>query len=139
VRDKLKTIRKKDGIVITSTQSPSDALDSKISAALLEQTPTKIFLPNEYADEDDYRNGFKLTPAEWDLLRPLTKSTRQFLLKQGGTSALVDFDLAGMDPEMAILSGTERLIRLAEGIADEHGGALPDDWLCLFERRRRTS
>jgi len=138
VRDKLKTIRKKDGIVITSTQSPSDALDAKISAALLEQTPTKIFLPNEYADEADYRNGFKLTPAEWDLLRPLTKSTRQFLLKQGGASALVDFDLAGMDPELAVLSGTERLIRLAEGIAEEHGGALPDDWLTLFERRRRT-
>ena len=127
VRDKLKTIRKKDGIVVTSTQSPADALDSKISAALLEQTPTKIFLPNEYADEGDYRDGFKLTPAEWALLRPLTKSSRKFLLKQAAGSALVDFNLsgrdgAGMDAEMAILSGTERSIRLADRIAEEHGG-----------------
>ena len=138
VRDKLKTIRKKDGIVITSTQSPADALDSKIAAALLEQTPTKIFLPNEYADEGDYRDGFKLTPAEWALLRPLTKSARKFLLKQAAGSALVDFNLAGMETEMAILSGTERLIRLADRIAEEHGGALPPDWISLLEQRRRT-
>jgi type IV secretion system protein VirB4 len=143
VRDKLKTIRKKDGIVVTSTQSPADALDSKISAALLEQTPTKIFLPNEYADEGDYRDGFKLTPAEWALLRPLTKSSRKFLLKQAAGSALVDFDLsgrggAGMDGEMAILSGTERSIRLADRIAEEHGGTLPADWISLLEQRRRT-
>ncbi len=138
VRDKLKTIRKKDGIVITSTQSPADALDSKIASALLEQTPTKIFLPNEYANEGDYRDGFKLSPAEWELLRPLTKSSRQFLLKQAGSSALVDFNLAGMDAEMAILSGTEHLIRLTDRIADEHNGTLPDDWIFLLEQRTRT-
>ena len=86
VRDKLKTIRKKNGIVITSTQSPIDALQSKISAALLEQTPTKIFLPNESANEADYRDGFKLTPAEWILFRPLTKSSR-------AVSAQADRDL----------------------------------------------
>lgn len=138
VRDKLKTIRKKDGIVVTSTQSPADALDSKIAAALLEQTPTKVFLPNEYADEGDYRDGFKLTPAEWALLRPLTKGSRKFLLKQATGSALVDFNLAGMEPEMAILSGTERLIRLADRLAEEHGGSLPPDWISLLEQRKRT-
>jgi type IV secretion system protein VirB4 len=138
VRDKLKTIRKKDGIVVTSTQSPADALDSKIAAALLEQTPTKFFLPNEYADEGDYRDGFKLTPAEWALLRPLTKGSRRFLLKQATGSALVDFDLTGMDAEMAILSGTERLIRLADRLAGEHGGGLPTDWIDLLDQRRRN-
>jgi type IV secretion system protein VirB4 len=138
VRDKLKTIRKKDGIVITSTQSPADALGSRIASALLEQTPTKVFLPNEYADEGDYRDGFKLTPAEWALLRPLTKGSRKFLLKQATGSALVDFNLAGMEPEMAILSGTERLIRLADRLAEEHGGSLPPDWISLLEERRRT-
>ena len=136
MRDKLKTIRKKNGIVITSTQSPIDALQSKISAALLEQTPTKIFLPNESANEADYRDGFKLTPAEWNLFRPLTKSSRRFLLKQTGISALVDFDLAGMDEEMAVLSGTEKNIRIVEPIEDEHGGTLPPDWLDIFHQRR---
>lgn len=139
VRDKLKTIRKKDGIVITSTQSPADALNSRIASALLEQTPTKLFLPNEYADEKDYCDGFKLTPAEWNLLRPLTKSSRKFLLKQAAGSALVDFNLAGMDREMAILSGTERLIRIADGLANHNGGELPEDWLSLLEQKRCTA
>jgi len=137
VRDKLKTIRKRNGIVVTSTQSPSDALKSSIAAALLEQTPTKIFLPNEAANEADYREGFKLTPAEWGMFRPLTKSSRRFLLKQTGISALVDFDLAGMQEEMAVLSGTERNIRLVEAIEEEHGGTLPTDWLEIFHRRRK--
>jgi len=39
---------------------------------------------------------------------------------------------------MAILSGTERLIRLADRIAEEHDGALPDDWLFLLDQRSRT-
>ena len=141
VRDKLKTIRKKDGIVVTSTQSPADALQSKIAAALLEQTPTKLFLPNEYADEADYRDGFKLTPAEWALLHPLTKHDRRFLLKQAGTSMLVDFDLAGtpgMATELRILAGTERLIRRADAIAEANGGGLPTDWIARLDAHKQS-
>jgi hypothetical protein len=88
VREKLKTIRKKDGIVITSTQSPADALNSGIAAALLEQTPTKIFLPNEYADEGEYRDGFKLSAM---LPNPVA-SLHDFL------------PAAGLDPD-ALLAG----------------------------------
>ncbi len=115
--------------MITSTQSPADALGSGIASALLEQTPTKIFLANEYANEGDYLDGFKLTPAEWELLRPLTKSSRKFLLKQAGASALVDFALTGMAREMKILSGTERTIRLAEKFITDEGL----DWCGLAE------
>jgi type IV secretion system protein VirB4 len=125
VRDQLKTIRKKDGIVITSTQSPADALNSGIASALLEQTPTKIFLPNEYASERDYREGFKLTEAEWAMLQPLVKSSRRFLLKQGGASALVDFDLSGL-AAVRVLSGTEAAIRWLDRVSE--GGRLPADW-----------
>jgi len=39
---------------------------------------------------------------------------------------------------MAILSGTERLIRIADGLAEANGGDLPDDWLSLLEQKRRT-
>jgi type IV secretion system protein VirB4 len=138
VRDSLKTIRKKDGIVITATQSPADALNSRISAAILEQSPTKIFLPNEYASEKDYCDGFKLTPAEWAMFAPMTKSIRCFLLKQGGTSTLINFDLQGMEREMRILSGTERRIVAAERMAAAHGGTLPHDWLSLLEAETGT-
>jgi type IV secretion system protein VirB4 len=129
VRDQLKTIRKKNGIVVTSTQSPSDALRSGIASAILEQTPTKLFLPNEYADARDYRDGFKLTQAEWALLRPLTKSARQLLIKQTGLSTLVDFDLGEIADTLPILSGTEATIRRLEALQRAGGGELPPDWI----------
>jgi len=133
VRDSLKTIRKKDGIVITATQSPADALKSRIASTILEQSPTKILLPNEYASAIDYCEGFKLTPAEWAMFAPMTKGMRCFLLKQGGASTLINFNLAGLDREMHILSGTERRIRAAERIEAANGGVLPLDWINQLE------
>jgi len=133
VRDSLKTIRKKDGIVITATQSPADALNSRIASTILEQSPTKFFLPNEYASKKDYCEGFKLTEAEWGLFAPMTKGARSFLLKQAGGSSLINFNLAGMDREMHILSGTERRIVAAERMAAANGGTLPHDWIEQLE------
>ena len=46
IRDWLKTLRKRNAIVGFATQSARDALDSRISAALVEQTATMIFMPN---------------------------------------------------------------------------------------------
>lgn len=138
VRDQLKTIRKKDGIVITATQSPADALNSGIASAILEQSPTKILLPNEYASRRDYQEGFKLTDAEWEMFSPMTKGMRSFLLKQGGASTLVDFNLAGMTSEMRVLSGTERLIRAVERMEAEHAGTLPANWVQLLDEVDRT-
>ncbi|MEA3641952.1 MAG: hypothetical protein VBE63_18725 [Lamprobacter sp.] len=37
---------------------------------------------------------------------------------------------------MAILSGTERLIRIADSLANDNGGELPENWLSLLEQQR---
>ena len=39
---------------------------------------------------------------------------------------------------MAILSGTERLIRIVDGLAETNGGNLPENWLSILEQKRRT-
>ena len=46
IRDWLKTLRKRNALVGFATQSARDALDSRISTALVEQTATMIFMPN---------------------------------------------------------------------------------------------
>jgi len=56
-QNKLKTIRKQNGLLVMFTQSPRDALSSKISHSLIEQTATKIFLPNPGADYDDFMSA----------------------------------------------------------------------------------
>src|SRR3954465_742553 len=53
IRDWLKTLRKRNAIVGFATQSARDALDSRISAALVEQTATMIFMPNAKAKAED--------------------------------------------------------------------------------------
>ena len=55
VNDKLKTIRKLNGIVGFGTQSAKDIVASPMGHTLLEQTPTNIFFPNPKADDRAYR------------------------------------------------------------------------------------
>ena len=59
--DKLKTIRKQNGVMVFGTQSPRDALASPIAHTIVEQCPTQIFLPNARGKRADYVDGFHLT------------------------------------------------------------------------------
>jgi type IV secretory pathway VirB4 component len=51
LREWLKTLRRKNASVIFATQSLADIETSAIAPALVESCPTKIFLPNERAIE----------------------------------------------------------------------------------------
>ncbi len=66
IRDWLKTLRKRNALVGFATQSARDALDSRISTALVEQTATMIFMPNARARAEDYCDGFGLTEPRAD-------------------------------------------------------------------------
>ena len=81
VTDKLKTIRKLNGIVGFGTQSAKDIVASKMAHTLLEQSPTNLFFPNPKADDLSYREGFKLSSRELAWLRETAPEARQFLIK----------------------------------------------------------
>ncbi|MBX2812959.1 MAG: conjugal transfer protein TrbE [Myxococcales bacterium] len=53
VREWLKVLRKENCLVLMATQSLSDALRSGIFDVIIESCPTKIFLPNPHALDDD--------------------------------------------------------------------------------------
>ena len=53
IREWLKVLRKANCIVVLATQSLADAAKSSIFDALLESTPTKIFLPNPNAQVEE--------------------------------------------------------------------------------------
>src|SRR3546814_5699069 len=82
-KNKQKTIRKQNGLGIFATQSPEDALQSDISAALIEQTATLVLLPNPNASREDYVEGLKLTDAEYQVVKSLDERSRCSLVKQG--------------------------------------------------------
>lgn len=133
-KDKQKTIRKLNGLGVFMTQSPSDVLDSDIGKTMVEQSVTQIFLPNPRADYDDYVNGFKVTPQEFEIIKELEENSRMFLVKQGSRSALCKMDLGEMRDVLQIISGSKDNLELLENLMNEVGED-PNDWGELFLQR----
>lgn len=138
-KDGLKTFRKRNAFMVFGTQSPADALRSPIASAIIEQTATKILLPNSEAKRSDYIDGLGLTEAEYRLIREeLTPESRTFLVKQGHTSIVAKLDLSGMSNELKVLSGREEtLVAMEEAIALT--GSDPAAWLPQFYANQRRS
>lgn len=128
IRDWEKTIRKRNGIVGFATQSAEDALESRISSAIVEQAATQIFMANPKAPAEAYMTGFGLTDHEYDIIRSLPDTARAFLVKHGQHSVVVRLDLTREPDLITILSGRETTIRLLDQIREE-SGHLPADWL----------
>ena len=138
IKDWEKTIRKRNGLVGFCTQSASDALESRIASAIIEQAATQIFFPNSRARASDYIEGFGLSEHEFELIRSLPDTSRCFLVKRGDHSVVAKLDLAGLSGELAVLAGTERAVRRLEGLREELGD-LPDAWLGPFMEGRSAA
>ncbi len=138
-QNKLKTIRKQNGLMLFATQSPRDAINSPIAHTIIEQCPTQVFLPNSRGDRDDYVGGFKLTEREFELVaRELSAESRRFIVKQGHNSVVAELNLNGFGDELAILSGRTANVELAEAIRAELGDNR-DEWLRIFQQTRSAS
>lgn len=127
IRDWLKTLRKRNALVGFATQSARDALESKISTALVEQTATMVFMPNSRARAEDYCDGFGLTEHELELIRSLPAHSRCFLVRQPDASVVVRLDLSGAPEVLTILSGRESTVRKLDLLRESLGDA-PNEW-----------
>ena len=127
IRDWLKTLRKRNALVGFATQSARDALESRISTALVEQTATMIFMPNSRARPEDYCDGFGLTQHELALIRTLPAHSRCFLIRQPDASVVVRLDLSGAPEVLTVLSGRESAVRRIDLLRSAVGDA-PADW-----------
>ncbi|GAA5091662.1 VirB4 family type IV secretion/conjugal transfer ATPase [Paenalcaligenes hermetiae] len=134
----LKTDRKLGGWIILTSQSPEDAIASDIFSAIVQQTPTKIFLPNPDAK---YEEGYELcglTQKEYEELVKLSLDSRQFLIKQSKQSAFAKLDLRGFTEEMAVLSGDSANSALLEELLAQNPSATPNEWYPLFREQIRA-
>ncbi|MGR2997564.1 conjugal transfer protein TraE [Vibrio vulnificus] len=126
----LKAGRLKGEFMILSSQSPEDAINCEIFPAIVQQTATKIFLPNPDAEFAAYKQC-NVNKSEFDVLTLLDKTSRTFLVKQSNTSCFAKLDLMGYDDHLPIISGTTEDISLCESIRKEHGDD-PDVWIPLL-------
>ena len=131
IRDWLKTLRKRNAVVGFATQSARDALDSRIAAALVEQTATMIFTPNPKARAEDYCTGFGLSEHELELIRQLPAHSRCFLVRHANHSVVARLDLAGMPELLTVLSGREASVRRLDMLRAQVGDD-PVRWFPLL-------
>ena len=137
LREWLKTIRKKNGLVGFGTQSAEDVVATSIGKTIVEQCRTQLFMPNFKASAAGYCEGFGLTPHELEVVRELGDTSRCFLIKHDATSVVARLDLSGEEDILAVLSGREETVLLCDAIRAEVGDD-PADWLPLFQERRKT-
>jgi type IV secretion system protein VirB4 len=131
LKDWMKTIRKRNGVVGFATQSASDAIESKIAATIIEQSATQLFMSNPKAQVSDYCGGFGLTAHELDLVRSLPEHLRCVLIKQGGNSVVARLDMGNMPDAITILSGREASVRKLDELRRDHGDA-PSEWMPIL-------
>lgn len=115
-----RTIRYRNGVVVFSTQSPSDLLKHERARALIEQCSTKIFLPNPNGSLRELVDGYNLGPVEAAKYLEWSKESRKMLLKQDQRTSVARLDLAGMDDEIVALSGNKANLELMDQLMSGH-------------------
>lgn len=142
ILDVLKTGRRRDEFIVLVSQSPEDAIKSPLLAAILQQTPTKVYLPNpdaEFAPSDGGGySRFGLTLKEFQKLQKLGLQSRMCLIKQGNQSNIAKLDLGGMSDDIAVLAMAAEDFPFLEE-AKKQAGDHPDDWVPLYKTLRRKA
>lgn len=129
--DKMKTIRKLNGIVGFGTQSAADIARARASHTLIEQSATNIHFPNPRADEESYIRRFGLTLKEFSFIRNTPPEKRAFLIKHGNDSVIAKLDLSAMPDLVKVLSGRKETVEECEALRARLGDE-PSAWLPPF-------
>ena len=137
IKDKLKTIRKQNGIIGFGTQSAADIVRSKSANTLIEQTATNIFFPNPKADDESYRKAFQLSGREVNWIRSSVPEQRSFLIKHGRDSVIARLNLGSMPDLIKVLSGRTETVAELERLRARVGED-PKVWLPVFLGRAAT-
>jgi type IV secretion system protein VirB4 len=139
IKDLLKTLRKKNGLVVLDSQSPSDALRHPMARTLIEQVATLILFPNPGADYGEHAEGLGLSNREFNLVKTdLPEGSGMFLLKQGRHSVVVKLPLGGMDEDLAVLSARTSNLELMDRLIAQYGED-PDAWAPHFNAERNSA
>ncbi|WP_282611328.1 hypothetical protein [Pelagibius sp. Alg239-R121] len=128
IKNWIKTIRSRNGVLVFMTQEPADAARSAIGETLVQSSETSIAFANPEADEKSYIEGLGFTSTELGLIRTFGKSSRQALIKNSRESLVVSTKLRGMDQFVKVLAGTAETVAEMDTLKQTYG----DDWLSVF-------
>ena len=121
VKEWLATKRKQNTVIFFTTQSLNDAARyPELLAAIIDNVPTKIFLPNQKANTKDmydlYTKTFGLTDKEYELvIQGIPK--REYIIKQ---ELFTRLGILKLEPEIiALLASDDDSLNLADYTAEK--------------------
>ncbi len=132
IRSWLKELRKANASVVLATQSVADATASEITPVLVENCPTKIYLPNAAAKTSASRDQYRslgVTDEMIDLVAAMRPKQHYYVVKPEGRR-IVDFLLG---PTALTLLGSTSVEQAAA--AEAAAGTNPEFWIDDLKRR----
>jgi type IV secretion system protein VirB4 len=135
IQDWLKTLRKKNAVVVLSTQSMADIKESPIASAILQSTATKIYLPNSEAGNEGMRQFYEyagLNSREIELLQTATPKRDYYVVQRLGRR-MISFRLGAVALAFLGVSGQRDRARV-DALAKEYG----DGWISVWMKERKV-
>ncbi len=130
IREWLKVLRRRNAVVVFATQSLSDLKDSPLLPVVIEDCPTKIFLPNSEAGSQNLRpmyEAFGLEDRQIELLQTATPKRDYYIFSEAGHRR-VSFDMGPVTLAFTGVSDPRDVKRVAE-LKANFGRRWPLEWL----------
>ncbi|HLH01409.1 MAG TPA: hypothetical protein VKX25_01455 [Bryobacteraceae bacterium] len=130
LRDWLKTMRRKNAVVVMATQQISDIANSPIADVVLENCPTKILLPNAEAKNPASREFYArlgLNERELDILQVSIPKQHYYVVSKLGRR-LVNFGIGKVALSWVGVNGREER-QIVETVMNEYPDSWRTEWL----------
>jgi type IV secretion/conjugal transfer VirB4 family ATPase len=132
LRDWLKTMRRKNAVVVMATQQISDIANSEIADVVLENCPTKILLPNAESKNAGSRSFYErvgLNERELDILQLSVPKQHYYVVSKLGRR-LVDFGIGKVALAWVGVNGREER-QIVESVMERFPDSWRSHWLAL--------
>jgi type IV secretion system protein VirB4 len=130
IQDWLKTMRKKNAVILLATQSMADVKESPIASAILQSTATKIYLPNSEAGNEGMRQFYEyagLNSREIELLQSASPKRDYYIVQRLGRR-MISFRLGPVALAFLGVSGQKDRARI-DALAAEFGEGWISQWM----------
>lgn len=130
IREWLKVFRKANCAVVLATQSLSDARNSGIMDVLMQSCPTKIYLPNRQARDDDeyaFYRGCGLNDRQIGILAHAVPKRDYYMVNPSGRR-LFQLGLGPVALSFVGVSDKDSIARIRT-LRTQHGAEWPRIWL----------
>jgi type IV secretion system protein TrbE len=132
LRDWLKTMRRRNSAVVMATQQISDIANSEIADVVLENTATKILLPNAESKNPGSRKFYDrlgLNGRELEILQTAIPKKHYYVVSKLGRR-LVDLGVGRVALSWVGVNGAEER-QLVQSVVDHVGDSWRAEWLRL--------